>query len=739
MEYNPFRPFVEGRSFRTLPELQEAQRRDKGRADDLRTLCQLPSNPFAARGRVSQRLSQQSYHLAKHEDEPRGHEGRQLSQQSASQVPEGSVSNPAAQGLRHGVIQTGNKARLRDPLHAPSSRSTQTTLHGRKRKAFALDEADEVIFVKAQPFIPPRSARRRELIDLTLSDDEASKKPHRPSRDENAAITDPAAKPLRNELRNLVLGLGRNEARQQNPPPRQNARQPKRPRLFTPESPVRRNGEAGGDGVAIPASPIGDVHAESPAARDEVIVAVPSSVTPAEEEEAQAALPSIELQANLLTLPVEVRDKIYRHLLVSPRPIHVQHLWTKVARRPTPRRLRRGGADVDSTAAIDTRILSVCRQTADEGTRVLYSENLFLYILRDAANVVAGPRSPARPPREKEKEKEREEEEGAINLPKYGRQIRHMAIELERNRTTDEYRELMQAALESLARLAVRLRTLTITVSPCRRRALRSLVAGGGGAGGSGVPDARALTVAHFFDRSEGIVKALQRIDVDFLRVSVHVNSDARGDNVAGADVEVDSDSDSDEGDDEGEEGGGDEGSADGALDEAGDDEQDEEDQDEDEDEDSDDLSAGNERPQYQHLETTLDLRFLPRHVSSLTALGAPVGTIFAHDPLVQSRRAQLGAVASETLANLRRHVEDACLRPEWALKESIWEEHDAAEQRRKAQKERLEAKFDADAYDEAGEDEEDEEREERWLERGGRSLIISIERVNGELKAYKI
>ncbi|KAL1838995.1 hypothetical protein VTJ49DRAFT_2006 [Mycothermus thermophilus] len=722
MAYNPFQPMIKGSSYQTLLEYEQAQRTAQSRANDSEMLSRLSSSPFSSSvAKVSEWVSHQQSYFTNQEHELRGHERRQLSQQNSPQVPNGDM-NHAAQWPRYGATQTGQKAKPRDPFSAPSSRSTQTTLYGRKRKAFALDEADEVVFVKEQPCISPRPVRQRDFIDLTLIDDEESKKPHRPSRDENVVIIDPPAKPLRQQLQTLILGHGQNNARQQNPPPQQNARQPKRPRQAAPEPPPGRQHPRG-----IPSSPGRDHRSRPP------------PVAVAEEEVVQAALPSIEPQTNFFTLPIEVRDKIYRLLLVSPQPIHVQHLWTKVALRPTPRRLRRGGDNsIDNTTSIDTKILSVCRQTAYEGTRVLYSENLFLYILRDATDVIKtrktpsptrkSPRSPVRP---------HHYEEGTIDLAKYGHLIRHMAIELERNRTTEVYRELMCAALEAPAHLAIHLQTLTITISPCLERGFRSLATGN-----DGTPDARALTVASFFDRSEGILKALQRIDVDFLRIHVHVNSDARSDNVAGADVEVDSDEEDDHGDDDD---GDDEGSAYGSdvvdsedEEEEEDDDDDHEEEDEEEESDEDDFTNPKEKPKYQHLETTIDLRYLPRHMHTLLSQGPPIGTIFAHDHLIQSRRTHLGTVAFATLTNLRRHIEDACLRPEWALKESIWEEHAAAEQRRKAQKVRSEAKFDADAYDEDSEDEDDEE-EDRWLERGGRSLIISIERINGELKAYRL
>lgn len=415
-------------------------------------------------------------------------------------------------------------------------------------------------------------------------------------------------------------------------------------------------------------------------------------------------LESIEATTHFFTLAVEIRDKIYRQLLVSPMPIRVHGLWTEVARRSTRRGAR--SDDVDNT--IDTRILSVCRRTAVEATRILYSENAFFYLLRDpevvenASGLRRGQRGPGRGRWE-------QESRSIINLAKYGHLIRHMIIELESNRTKPEYEKLMSAALETLVPAGVgspllpspprppcapiHLHTLTITISPLMQTH-RGERAPASGSPNVTAHDGRFLTTVGFFSRGAPVLKALQRLNVDFLRINVHVNSDIK-------DGVVDSE---DEEDSEGNDG------------------------------DPETASVRAQRPRRRHLETTIDLRCLPRHMEGLSRNGM-MGHLWANDALMQEKRRAQGAEAEKTLAHLRRHVEDACLRPEMALRGGVWEDHGAAERRRREQQAKEDARFDADAYDE--DDDEDDSDDQRVV-RGMDSLIISIARVGEELRAYR-
>ena len=67
----------------------------------------------------------------------------------------------------------------------------------------------------------------------------------------------------------------------------------------------------------------------------------------------------------LLTLPLEIRNFVYRELLVD----------RNHARRP---QLYGEGAET----ALHTAILCTCRQIYDEAATILYKENIFLYRTR---------------------------------------------------------------------------------------------------------------------------------------------------------------------------------------------------------------------------------------------------------------------------------------------------------------------------------------------------------------------
>jgi hypothetical protein len=411
--------------------------------------------------------------------------------------------------------------------------------------------------------------------------------------------------------------------------------------------------------------------------------------------EASVLLQNIEPVTGFFTLSAEIRDKIYRHLLVSQQPITVQGLWTRLARRSTRR--GRSGNDIGNT--IDIKILSVCRRTALEGTRVLYSENSFLYMLRDSDVATASGNS-------------------TINLEKYGHLFRHMAIELEPNRTGTEYENLMSAALEILGPfdlgsprlpsspqplcVPIHLHTLTITVSPLFQASHRTIrAAAQGGSQDKAMYDGRFLSVVGFFSRGGRVLKALQRLNVDFLRINVHVNSDVTNSRSGNTNQNT-ADSDSDFSDDF---------DSDGY--------------------DSDDSTASTAQPQKQrrHLETTIDLRYLPRHMETLHREG-PLGHLWQNDKLMRDERIRQAETAEDTLASLRRHMEDACTRPESALREGIWEDHCAAERKRREKRAKDEARFDADAVDRSYGD--------GRIVRGMKSLIISIDRVGDELRAYR-
>lgn len=542
----------------------------------------------------------------------------------------------------------------------PSRRSAANRL---KRKSSQRDDhVEDVIFVRGSVCTSRRAPWTGQVIDLTKPDQQKRKTSVLGNQDDDVIIIDPPAAEIRRVLRPLALGA-----------PCSGTRPSKRQRLTHTKLP------------APDLEPNSQLeHAPGASGANTV--------------EASALPKSVESVARFFTLATEIREKIYRHLLVSSKPIHVQNLWTEMARRPSRRGARRGQNGPDAEVTIETHILSVCRRTALEGTRILYSENSFLYQLRDPEVLdkkTAGTQKPTT----------RSQTKQYIDLVKYGHLIRHMAIELEPNRKGAQYQELMAAALQALVSQPsgatsprtrpsfltpcgfIHLHTLTITVSPLlatNRRGMRSV------AGDQDISkDGRSLSVVGLFSRGAAVLKALQRINVNFLRINVHANSNVKSGSQDGlSSDEEDSESDSE----------------------------------------PEGTPRSSKQLQPRHLETTLDLRYLPRYMEGLRL--EPLGELWENDMLMQEQRRKRGAEAEEKLSTLRKKIEGACLDPEEELCRGFWQEHGVAEWQRRERRARHEAKFDGDENGaEAGDG--------RGL-RGMKSLIISIARVGDELRAYR-
>ncbi|KAL2152475.1 hypothetical protein VTH82DRAFT_5659 [Thermothelomyces myriococcoides] len=494
-------------------------------------------------------------------------------------------------------------------IHLSSSR--------RKRKAAGLDDkVEDVIVVQPPPSFRKSYPHPAPLLNPTASHHSDRSMSSFGNRDQDVPVVGTPPSQRRQELRKLALGI-----------PTSSGCRPQKRRRHAPVA-------AGPEATRVPqphahAEPDGSSEPEADA--EETAVLLQRSIVPV---------------THFFSLATEIRDKIYRHLLVSPKPIHVQHLWTEPARRSTRR--GRQGDDIQAST-IDTKILAVCRRTALEGTRVLYSENTFFYLLRDP-EVVWSSNNGRRNQRVAGRS-QRERNGSGINLAKYGHLIRHMVIELEPNRTETSYEKLMSAALESLAPATaeslpspprpvcrpIYLHTLTITVSPLLQSGHRTMHSSGPNSHDVAGREGRFLTTVGFFNKGSPVLKALQRLKTDFLRINVHINSDIKNDFSVGVDsADESSDDDDDMGDDS-----------------------------------LDDLSAVGARRQSRkrHLETTIDLRYLPHRLEALRQDPWPPSQLWAGDVLVQEERRRKGEEAEATLANLRRHLEEACLKPELALR----------------------------------------------------------------------
>ncbi|KAI4867234.1 hypothetical protein F4820DRAFT_414232, partial [Hypoxylon rubiginosum] len=121
------------------------------------------------------------------------------------------------------------------------------------------------------------------------------------------------------------------------------------------------------------------------------------------------SLNPIKAMGDLGKLPTEIRDKIFRYLLISDRNIMVFNDWSIVYPRMKPK--------------LDVAILRTCKVLHMQGIRILFGENTFLYNIRD---VVKGDLSPG----------SMSVLYGGCVVPidKYGHLIRHITIHISPNR-----------------------------------------------------------------------------------------------------------------------------------------------------------------------------------------------------------------------------------------------------------------------------------------------------------------
>ncbi|KAI8658451.1 hypothetical protein NCS55_01121500 [Fusarium keratoplasticum] len=164
-------------------------------------------------------------------------------------------------------------------------------------------------------------------------------------------------------------------------------------------------------------------------------------------------------KASLMGMPTEVREGIYRHILVSHKPIPVYDGWKRVYERERP--------------GLDTCILRVNRRINLEATGVLYRENTFLYRLRDApgpSHQMVGAQQLAavhdyHPGRAS---KTRKHEECTINVDKFGEDFRYLTIQADHNRHSAQTQEFMIEAIKTFAKFPSKMNvhTLQIVISP---------------------------------------------------------------------------------------------------------------------------------------------------------------------------------------------------------------------------------------------------------------------------------
>ncbi|EGO61164.1 hypothetical protein NEUTE1DRAFT_98304 [Neurospora tetrasperma FGSC 2508] len=418
----------------------------------------------------------------------------------------------------------------------------------------------------------------------------------------------------------------------------------------------------------------------------------------------------------LLMLPFEVREKILRYILVSDKPVYVKRLWTEQVRsirRNTRGRGHGGNGDKSEEEYTNkTTILRTSRQMLAEGSLLLYSQNQFVYLLRDPIHAMvdfasmlkeAQKKSPKKIEGRNKRKRKADSQYGLyeINIAKYGHLLRHLSIELEPNRSGTQYRELMEQALDVLTSSDRRgryllagqivdgktprifLHTLTITVSPENDQGRP----GSGSVSKNSSQESRSpySSAIELFDSRSLVMHALSRIDTQFLRINMHINDGPHNDN---------------EGDDE---------------------------------------FALNTGTRKRHLETTIDMRFLPRHTKQV------------NDHLMKEQRAKRGEEAQTALQTLKIRMYEGFENPDRVVVDGLWEDNSAADVRRKKERAEFEARLEGDARrqnddeesssnEDSDEDENDDDDYEsrpkkrklttRGRGRYGDSLLISVRRV---------
>lgn len=217
-------------------------------------------------------------------------------------------------------------------------------------------------------------------------------------------------------------------------------------------------------------------------------------------------------------IPREIRMKIYRHLVLSDKPITVHGEWRQVHR--------------SNHLSLPMSILRTCKVVHDEACVVLYGENVFVYLLRDAiysSRKILDLATDDEPFNDDESdsgsEYEDEEQdslfcnnhrERCIDVDKYAHLFRKIVVEAEHNRYSKATQESMAAAIGFFATQhdgasrgdACNIHTLTIRVSPLWDEE-------------GGEPGAGRFTFIDFFETDAPVIQAIKALDCQILHVEI--------------------------------------------------------------------------------------------------------------------------------------------------------------------------------------------------------------------------
>lgn len=202
--------------------------------------------------------------------------------------------------------------------------------------------------------------------------------------------------------------------------------------------------------------------------------------------------PSVPMRFDFFTqMPVEVRRRIYRHLLKANTPIGVMNGWSQVY----------CGQQLD----LHVSILEVSKKHNVDANTVLYGENVFRYILRDDAQMV-----------EFEVGKKNKDER-TFPLNKQSDNLRCLELMVEPNRIDLTASLAFYAALEILVKhKATKLHRLTVDLSPRLQQ---------------GVPNKKGVSkdwVSQrvWFTKAQGITDMLKQVKAHFVYFDIHLEED---------------------------------------------------------------------------------------------------------------------------------------------------------------------------------------------------------------------
>ncbi|KXH60687.1 hypothetical protein CSAL01_11227 [Colletotrichum salicis] len=230
-----------------------------------------------------------------------------------------------------------------------------------------------------------------------------------------------------------------------------------------------------------------------------------------------------------LRIPLEIREDIYKYILVADEPIRVRQGWSAVYPRNRP--------------GIRTDLLLTCRQVRREALNTLYGENTFLYLLRDAAEppalnaqgeneiVVQHPlANDALSDYEADSADEYSDDDDRIpvsssslgnnytgteiDVRRFGHKFRKLMIVAEPNRAEASYRLSMANAINVfrlLRPIRPRIHTLTIDITPQRD------------------PSTGDLSFLDFFERSSEVVRTLRGLPCQFIEILVNTGVSGSG------------------------------------------------------------------------------------------------------------------------------------------------------------------------------------------------------------------